>query len=204
MSRRALIALALLSASVAHADNREARWDATYAFGANLETIGGDFYSGMLMQIQLGRRLTPELAVAASAELASAMREDDGVTIEGAIVRGLVGVDLYLLSAEGMFTPALVASIGCGTETVMWDRGTLTRPTSYLGAEYRASFELGDSGFLRNLSHIGFRFGVRGQVSPGVADPTVAKLCTDCKPMDAPDRGLDLGVAIYMGLIFGR
>jgi hypothetical protein len=103
-----------------------------------------------------------------------------------------------------MFQPALVANIGCGTETVAWDRGTLTRPASYLGAEYRASFVLGNSGFIRNLSRIGFRFGVRGQIAPGVADTTIAKLCTACEAMDAPKRGIDLGLAIYMGLIFGR
>jgi hypothetical protein len=201
MSHRALAIVALL-ASTAHAD--DARWDATYAFGANLQTIGGDFYTGMLLQFQLGRRITQRIAVSASAELASALRDSGDTQIQGAIVRGLAGVDLYLLAAKGMFQPALVATIGCGSETVAWDRGTLTRPTSYVGAEYRGSFALGDSGMIRNLSRIGFRFGVRGQVSPGVAETTIAKLCTACEGMDAPKRGVELGVAIYMGLIFGR
>ena len=204
MSRRALIAIALLS-SVAHADEPEARWDATDAFGGTLEQNGGDFYSGTLLQIQLGRRITQRIAVSASAELASAVHEIDGeADIEGAIVRGLVGVDLYLRTTDGFCQPALVASVGSGSETIAWDRGTLTRPMSYVGAEYRANVVLGNSGFIRNLSRMGFRFGVRGHIAPGVADTTVAKLCTACEAMNEPKRGVDLGVAIYMGLIFGR
>jgi|MudIll2142460700_1097286.scaffolds.fasta_scaffold06555_3 hypothetical protein len=198
MSRRALIAIALVAAT---ADARADNWDATYAFGANVEAIGGEAYSGVMMQIQVWRRLTSRLSLSATAELASAKRDE----IEGGVVRGLAGVDLELVRGRPMLVvPALIASVGSGTETIAWDRGTLTRPMSYLGVEYRSSLAIEPGGFLRNLSSFGFRFGVRGHVAPGVAHATVAKLCSACSMEDAPDRGLDLGFVGYMGFVFGR
>jgi len=196
MSRRALIGILLL-ASTAHA---ESKWDAAYAYGANLETIGGDGYAGMLLQIQVARRVTSRIAIAGTAELATAASGD----IEGGVARGLAGVDFRLLGTQRDFTPTLVASVGTGTETIAWDRGTLTRGLSYAGIEYRMAFQVGTSGFFRNLETFGFRFGVRAHVAPGPTGERVAKLCTACEQMDPPDRGIDVGVAIYMGLIFGR
>jgi len=197
MSRRALIAIVLVAAT---ADARADTWEATYGFGGNVETIGGDAYSGVVIQIQLWRRLTSRVSVSATAELASAKRDD----IEGGVVRGLAGVDIDVVRRRRSFVPWLTASVGSGTETIAWDRGTLTRPMSYLGVEYRTSFDVEPGGFLRNLTSFGFRFGVRGHVTPGVSHTTVAKLCSACSMEDAPDRGLDLGFVGYMGLVFGR
>jgi hypothetical protein len=199
MLARALIAL-LLVAQVVRADT----WDAAYAYGANLETIGGDGYAGMLLHVKVARRITRRIALGGTLEFASAASGDgmDG-DIEGGIVRGLAGVDFHLLASQEAFMPNLVAQVGTGTETIMWDRGTLTRALSYAGIEYRSSFQIDKGGFLRGLDSFGFHFGVRVHVAPGPTSTRIAKLCTSCDP-EEPDRGVDVGLAIYMGLLFGR
>ncbi len=197
MSSRALIALAIvLVAGDARADG----WDAAYAFGASIETIGGDLYTGTLVQVDVARRVTHRVAISGIAELASAT--DDAK--QGGIVRGLVGLDLHVVESDRAFMPNVVASLGTGTETVMWDRGTLTRSLSYVAVEYRAGFSLDDSDFIRGLDSLAFRFGIRGQLAPGVAGSTVVALCSACEPMRPPGRTVDVGLGIYMGLVFGR
>jgi hypothetical protein len=199
MLARALIASVLVTAT-AHAED----WDAAYAFGANLETVGGDGYAGMLLHVNVARRLTRRIALGGTLEFASATSGDgtDG-EIEGGVVRGLAGVDFHLLASQEAFVPNLVASIGTGTETIMWDRGTLTRALSYVGFEYRTSFHIAKGGFVRGLDTLGFHLGVRAHVAPGPTSTRIAKLCTSCDP-EEPDRGIDVGLAIYMGLLFGR
>jgi hypothetical protein len=199
MFARTLIAL-LLVAQAARADN----WNAAYAYGANLQTIGGDGYAGMLLHVNVARTITRRLALGGTLEFASAASGDgmDG-EIEGGIVRGLAGVDVHLLASREAFMPNLVAQVGTGTETIMWDRGTLTRALGYAGIEYRSSFHIDKGGFLRGLDSFGFHVGVRAQVAPGPTSTRIAKLCTSCDP-EEPDRGIDLGLAIYMGLLLGR
>lgn len=198
MLRRALTVLAL--GATAHADD----WHAAYAYGANLETIGGDGYAGMLLHANVARRLTERIALGVTLEFASAS-SGDGVEgdIEGGVVRGLAGVDFHVLASKGAFVPNLVAQVGTGSETIMWDRGTLTRALSYAGIEYRTSFRIEKGGFLRGLDTFGFHVGVRAHVAPGPTSTRIAKLCTSCDPME-PDRGIDVGLALYMGLLLGR
>jgi hypothetical protein len=195
VSRRALIVIALL-ATTAHAE----RWRASYAYGGDVETIGGDGYAGGMLQIQVSRSLMYRLSASLTAELASVSSEG----IEGAIARALVGVDYQIVRGAGMFAADLYAIGGSGAETIMWDRGTLTRPMSYAGAEVRTRFTLGHSDFFRNITSLGFRFGVRAHVAPGTSSENVAKLCTACTQMEPADPTIDVGVAIYMGLVFGR
>lgn len=200
MSPRALIAAAVVLAAPAAA--RAEVWDAAYGFGANAETIGGDGYGGALLHAHVGRRLVPRIAVTVTAELASATSGD----IEGGILRGLVGFDAHVIAPGRDMVPNLIVALGGGRELIAWDRGTLTRGLAYLGVEYRASFRVDRGGMFRNFESLGFRFGVRGQVSPGVAPATVAKLCTACmdRAAEPAGRGFDAGVAFYMGLLFGR
>ena len=193
MLPRALILL--LVAGTAHADS----WDAAYAYGANLETIGGDGYAGVVLHVNVMRRISPRIGLGGTLEFASASSGD----IEGGIVRGLAGVDYHVLASKESFMPNLVAQVGAGSETIMWDRGTLTRALGYVGFEYRTSFRIEKGGFLRGLDSMGFHLGVRGHVAPGPTSARIAKLCTSCDPME-PDRGIDVGLAIYMGLLFGR
>ena len=196
MARRALMLLVLL-ASTAHADN----WDADLAFGGSFQWIGGTYYSGPLVQIQVGRRVLPRLALTATGELAGAFDSRD---VKGGVMRGFGGLEIYVVGAAGReFYPNVLALIGTGTETVAWDRGTLTRSTSYLGLEYRYGFSLSHSDFFRAIDSMSWRFGIRAQFAPGVEHDTIAKLCTACEATPAP-RGIDAGFAFYMGLVFGR
>jgi hypothetical protein len=198
MSYRALIFVALL-AGTAHAEN----WEAAYGLGGGGEAIGGDFYGGGIVHAHVERRVIDRLAVSITGELAGAA-DYNTPTRRAGIYRGLAGVDITVFAREGTFMPRIMTSIGTGTETIMWDRGTLTRSTSYVAVEYRSGFSLKDSDFFRGIDSMAFRFGVRGQVAPGVSGTTVAKLCTACEAMEPADPAVDFGFAFYMGLVFGR
>ena len=195
MSLRALVAIAALTGTA-----RAEGWDAGIGFGGGGEAIGGSFYGGAIVQGQVARHIVPRLAVSLIGELAGA---DDSERRAG-VYRGLVGVDIAVFRERENFSPNLIASMGTGAETIMWDRGTLTRATSYIALEYRLGFSLSDSDFFRGIERMSWRFGVRGQVSPGVAETTVAKLCTACMSTTPEDPAVDFGFAVYMGLVFGR
>jgi hypothetical protein len=176
-------------------------WEGSFGFGGGGETIAGDGYLGVVLHFGVAREVLPRVSAAVTFELAG--QSDD--EIEGAAIRALGGLDFTLLRGDSSgFEPSLVAIAGAGSETMMWDRGTLTRSMSYLGAEYRMRIPVGESEFFRNISTFGWRFGVRAHLAPGVASSTVAKLCTACEAMEPADPGLDFGLAIYMGLLFGR
>jgi hypothetical protein len=197
-----LLALALPGPAYAQDDDLP-RWQYGFGYAGGAEQIGGLGFINMGIRLHLARAVTPEVRVAANADLLATYRGTGEEMVMGETLRATLGAEWEAghFGDRHFFSGGISVVGGGGTELITWERGMVARPLLYLGVESFTRLRVPRDGrVLRGARSIGQLFGVRALVARGIAPDKVPMHRTD----PSPAANLELGFLAYLTLDFGR
>ncbi|HTM20776.1 MAG TPA: hypothetical protein VL172_09720 [Kofleriaceae bacterium] len=181
-------------------------WQYGITFAGGAMQIGGLGFTELGLQLRVGRALTPTTRLVATGDMLSSYRGDPDDLLMGETLRGTLGVDWDAgwFGDRGSIAGVITVNAGAGTELITWERGLVSRPIAYLGAQLGVGFLFPRGNpVVRGPRGLGMSFGVRGLVAPGIGRDKLPRAASS--PPPAPGGPpVELGILAYMGLDFGR